>query len=145
MNQPPETIYLQYDPEGETTWCEDQINDDDIEYLLKSRAEKDEAELAAHIIAYNEEVYQFNAGYVAGEKGGLDPFGDQPHYEPDHDSWRNGYYAGSYDRLTRELAALKEQTRLARELIYRELAEPPDSISTAFAEKLLQALKDGKE
>lgn len=70
-----------------------------------------EAGLARHIIAYNEEVDQFNEGYVAGEKGGLDPFNDQPHYEPDHDSWRNGYYAGSYDRLTRELAALKERTR----------------------------------
>ena len=75
------------------------------------RAEKAEAELAAHIITYNEEVDQFNEGYDAGEKGGLDPFNDQPHYEPDHDSWRNGYYTGSYDRLTRELAALREQTR----------------------------------
>ena len=44
MNKkPPEIIYLQYDPDGETTWCEDKINDDDIEYVLKSSAEAAEA------------------------------------------------------------------------------------------------------
>lgn len=46
--QPPKEIYLQFDPDGgETTWCEDKINDDDIEYVRKSRAEKAERELAA--------------------------------------------------------------------------------------------------
>ena len=30
----PTKIYLQYDPDGETTWCADKINDDDIEYVL---------------------------------------------------------------------------------------------------------------
>ena len=29
--------------DGETTWCEDKINDDDIEYVLKSSAEAAEA------------------------------------------------------------------------------------------------------
>lgn len=60
---------------------------------------------------YNAEMEQFNTGYEAGEKGGLDPFNDQPHYEPDYDVWRNGYYAGSYERLNRELAELRERTR----------------------------------
>lgn len=32
-NRAPKTIYLQYDPDGETTWCDDKINDDDIEYV----------------------------------------------------------------------------------------------------------------
>lgn len=84
-----------------------------------SNADKVELRMAEFILSYNEEVNQFNDGYVAGENGGLDPFSDQPHYEPDHDSWRNGYCAGSYDRLTRELAALKEATRWAREIINR--------------------------
>lgn len=87
---------------------EDIVNARDIAI---TRAEKAEAELAAHVTQYNEEVDQFNDGFDAGQKGELDPFSDQPSYETDHDSWRNGYYAGSYDRLMRELAALKEQTR----------------------------------
>ena len=32
-----ERIYLQEDTDGETTWCQDQINDDDCEYI---RADK---------------------------------------------------------------------------------------------------------
>ena len=60
---------------------------------------------------YAAEVDQYNAGYEAGEKGGLDPFDDQPHYDPDYDVWRGGYRDASYDRLTAELAALREQTR----------------------------------
>lgn len=30
----PTIIYLQYDPGGDTTWCDDKINDDDIEYII---------------------------------------------------------------------------------------------------------------
>lgn len=38
MSKPPERIYLQVDPEGynqeiNTTWCQDRINDDDVEYV----------------------------------------------------------------------------------------------------------------
>lgn len=39
--KPFDEIYLQWNPEypeAEVTWCEDQINDDDIPYVLKSRA-----------------------------------------------------------------------------------------------------------
>jgi len=81
--------------------------------MLNTRPIEDalRAELAANLNKYNAEVDQFNDGYDAGEKGGLDPFADQPDYDPDYDSWRNGYQAGSYDRLTAELAALKERTR----------------------------------
>ena len=35
-NKAPEKIYLQIDPDewiGGTTWCEDRINDSDIEYI----------------------------------------------------------------------------------------------------------------
>lgn len=49
-----ETIHLQYAPNGETTWCEDEINENDVNYILKSkyddllaRAERAEAKLAA--------------------------------------------------------------------------------------------------
>jgi hypothetical protein len=39
----PKQIYLQWfdeygDENGETTWCEDKINDDDITYVLKPKA-----------------------------------------------------------------------------------------------------------
>lgn len=30
----PTIIYLQHDPGGDTTWCDDKINDDDIEYII---------------------------------------------------------------------------------------------------------------
>jgi hypothetical protein len=40
MSDAPGTIYLQYDPEGETTWCEDKINDDDIVYVLATELEQ---------------------------------------------------------------------------------------------------------
>ncbi len=42
----PDRIYLQYDPDGETTWCEDKINDDDIEYVIATRLAQAEAEIA---------------------------------------------------------------------------------------------------
>jgi hypothetical protein len=40
MSDAPGTIYLQYDPDGETTWCEDKINDDDIVYVLAADLEQ---------------------------------------------------------------------------------------------------------
>jgi len=42
----PDRIYLQYDPDGETTWCEDKINDDDIEYVIATKLAQAEAEIA---------------------------------------------------------------------------------------------------
>ena len=41
MDKPPEKIYLQVDPEGESatdyyegvTWCQDRINKNDVEYI----------------------------------------------------------------------------------------------------------------
>lgn len=38
-NDPPKIIYLQYDPDGETTWCEDRIGDEDIEYVQVAELE----------------------------------------------------------------------------------------------------------
>lgn len=49
MSKPPPRIFLQWfgenyaDHEGPpdtTTWCEDKINDDDVEYVRKDRIEK---------------------------------------------------------------------------------------------------------
>ena len=39
MTNPPKLIYLQWNPNGESTWCRDKINDDDIEYVVKSHYE----------------------------------------------------------------------------------------------------------
>lgn len=82
----------------------------DLTHDMVAEIVRQRAELAKHKAAYNDEIDQFNAGVEAGEKGGLDPFDDAPHFEPDYDVWRNGYYSGSYDRLTTELAALRERT-----------------------------------
>jgi len=43
MREAPETIYLQWTgPPGHEgiTWCVDQINDDDVEYVKKAKADK---------------------------------------------------------------------------------------------------------
>lgn len=52
--KPPNKIYLQWyvdDPEYGMefgrTWCQDKINDDDVEYILASRVEELEAALRA--------------------------------------------------------------------------------------------------
>lgn len=66
-------------------------------------------EMAERQKTYNEEADQFTDGFNAGEKGGLDPYYDQPHYKPDHDQWRIGYYAGSYERLTRHITKLEAE------------------------------------
>jgi len=52
MTDAPETIYLQWIPEGnpyddEITWCEDEIHEDDIEYTRKDIADKRIAEMEA--------------------------------------------------------------------------------------------------
>lgn len=110
MTKPPDEIYLQWDPSypnAMVTWYKDRVNDDDVAYVLKSNALTAERALAEFKVSSDAEADQFNAGYEAGEKGGLDTFSDQPQ----NDSWRNGYYAGSYDRLTKELTELKERTR----------------------------------
>ncbi len=31
--EPPNVIYLQWAPDGETTWCQDKINADDVRYI----------------------------------------------------------------------------------------------------------------
>ena len=54
MTDAPETIYLQWIPEGnpyddEITWCEDEIHEDDIEYTRKDIADKRIAEMEAEI------------------------------------------------------------------------------------------------
>ena len=46
-----ERIYLQEDTDGETTWCQDKINDDDCEYI---RADKHTA--LKRVREYVEEV-----------------------------------------------------------------------------------------
>ena len=52
MAKLPERIYLQWDGEVEgTTWCLDQINDEDGVYVLESRAEAAEQQLAEQEIA----------------------------------------------------------------------------------------------
>ena len=45
MSDVPETIYLQWIPENTwysdaITWCEDHINDDDIEYVIATTADR---------------------------------------------------------------------------------------------------------
>lgn len=57
MSEKLKVIYLQYYEEGESiderieaeekTWCEDKINDDDVEYILKSEYDHLHSELAA--------------------------------------------------------------------------------------------------
>ena len=44
--KPPDKIYLQFnhDLDGLTTWCEDKIYDDDIEYIRKDSVEQLESE-----------------------------------------------------------------------------------------------------
>jgi len=95
---------------------------DEYEKTL-ARAEAAEVKVAEWLKSNHEAVGQFNAGFEAGEKGRLDPYADQPHYDPDHDEWRNGYYAGSFDRLTARIAeleatkkAMKEQLDIATDL-----------------------------
>lgn len=39
--KPHRRIWLQYDPEGETTWCQDKINDDDVEYVKAKEIDED--------------------------------------------------------------------------------------------------------
>lgn len=51
--QAPEVIYLQYAPDGETTWCEDKINKDDVRYV---RADLVDAQRAA-LIAIRDETH----------------------------------------------------------------------------------------
>jgi len=42
MPEPHTRIWLQVDPiEGETTWCQDKVNDDDIEYVKAKEIEAD--------------------------------------------------------------------------------------------------------
>ena len=55
-NKAPKTIYLQYDPDGETTWCEDKINDDDIEYVQSTEvARLDLAEQVCYALVGQQE------------------------------------------------------------------------------------------
>lgn len=96
--KPPAEIYLQWvgDPDIEVTWCEDEINDDDIPYVLKSRAKADEAERDS-----TEKSVELHANINRGVATalGLD-FGASWHNLPERVS-----------KLVAELAALREQTR----------------------------------
>ena len=54
MTDAPETIYLQWIPEGnpyddEITWCEDEIHNEDIKYTRTDIADKRIAELEASL------------------------------------------------------------------------------------------------
>jgi hypothetical protein len=53
MSEAPKTIYLQYDPDGETTWCEDRINDEDIEYVQAGELEAAKAIIIEADAQYN--------------------------------------------------------------------------------------------
>jgi len=71
----PITIYLQNDPEGETTWCEDKINDDDVEYVQfaevsrltaeKERALEDVRTSALHIGSLNDDIHALTTELAA--------------------------------------------------------------------------------
>ena len=74
------------------------------------------AELAKNIQEYNDEVDQFNAGVIAGEEGKLDRYMDDP-YDGKFDVWRLGYEAGSFDRMTAELAELRERFEVTDDLL----------------------------
>lgn len=41
MPEPYSRIWLQWDPEGETSWCQDKINEDDIEYVRVESVEEE--------------------------------------------------------------------------------------------------------
>ena len=49
MTDPHKTIYLQRCTDGETTWSEDKINDDDTEYVLGSECDALQAKIDAFI------------------------------------------------------------------------------------------------
>ena len=56
MTEAPEVIYLQWIPEkvwneltDEVTWCVDQINDDDIEYIKKAESDRQAKAIRAAI------------------------------------------------------------------------------------------------
>jgi hypothetical protein len=57
MTDAPEVIYLQWFgnvPYGESTWCEDQTDDDDVEYIKKEIADKQLAAKDARIAKLGE-------------------------------------------------------------------------------------------
>lgn len=66
--KPPQKIYLQdycedYLSEGNTTWCDDKQNDDDIEYILQSeydaiRAENERLREGLKEIAYHAPIHK---------------------------------------------------------------------------------------
>ncbi len=77
--------------------------------LLVSEIDRLKIEMHERLLEYNEEVDQFNEGLAAGQEGKLDRWNDQPEYEPDHDVWRLGYEAGSFDRLTKQIEDLRDE------------------------------------
>ena len=52
--KPSERIYLQENTDGETTWCSDQINDDDCEYIRTDKYEslKEAFTIAIHLLGH---------------------------------------------------------------------------------------------
>lgn len=47
--EPHRRIWLQWDPEGETSWCQDKINDDDIEYVKAKEIDADMLQTALQL------------------------------------------------------------------------------------------------
>lgn len=45
--KPPEIIYLQWNGDGESTWCIDQIEDNDVVYVLQSALTTAQEEITA--------------------------------------------------------------------------------------------------
>ncbi len=62
-------IYLQRYTDGETTWCQDQINDDDVEYILKS--EYDTAMDGARHFSRQKSELEFKLRLAVGELDAL--------------------------------------------------------------------------
>lgn len=79
MKNIPETIFLQIDEYGkdaksfkelETTWCTDKLNEDDIEYILKSKYEELEHQKEKILSYINKLENDSFEGWNEDEKGG---------------------------------------------------------------------------
>ena len=59
---PPKIIYLQWNqsPDDESTWCADKINDDDVEYVIKSHYESTTKKLRDRIFDLEDKVLKLS-------------------------------------------------------------------------------------
>ena len=65
MSEAPEVIYLQWtgsEYDEDNTWCSDEINDDDIEYIKKALA----AEMRGELDKLTQELY--DSKYIAASR-----------------------------------------------------------------------------